>query len=144
MFVFILKYYPENFAFLIVIILYFFTRKVCQMFVYKHTETMEYTMLKISLLLKKNTNFTGEELKNSYNQEWQTFRVLFSYEYFQICISVPLVSLHRQQDRYVWFSLYTDPFTLTFFFSLISYIFFNEIYKGICFLTSMTSISMLD
>ena len=50
------------------------------MFVYKHTETIEFSMLKISLLLKRNTSFTGEELQNSYNQEWQTSRVLFLYE----------------------------------------------------------------
>ena len=37
-------------------------------------------MLKISLLFKKNTNFTGEKLKNSYGQEWESFRVLFLYE----------------------------------------------------------------
>ena len=35
-----------------------FTRKVCEMFVYKHTETIEY--VKSSLLFKKNANFTGE------------------------------------------------------------------------------------
>ena len=50
------------------------------MFVYKHTETIEFSMLKISLLLKRNISFTGEELQNSYNQEWQTSRVLFLYE----------------------------------------------------------------
>ena len=37
-------------------------------------------MLKISLLLKKNTNFTGELLKNSYDEECETFRVLFLHE----------------------------------------------------------------
>ena len=40
--VFIWKYYPENFAFLIIRILELYTHKVCQMFVYKHTETIEY------------------------------------------------------------------------------------------------------
>ena len=42
MFVFKYKYYPENFAFLILGILQLYTRKVCEMFVYKHIETIEY------------------------------------------------------------------------------------------------------
>ena len=42
MFVVIYKYYPENFAFLILGILELYTRKVCKMFVYKHTETIEH------------------------------------------------------------------------------------------------------
>ena len=37
------------------------------MFVYKHIEPIEY--VKISLLCKKNSNFTGEYLENSYDQE---------------------------------------------------------------------------
>ena len=41
-FVFTSKYYPENLAFLILRILELYTRKVCEMFVYKHTETIEY------------------------------------------------------------------------------------------------------
>ena len=41
-FAFIWKQYPENFAFLILGILELYTRKVCEMFVYKHTETVEY------------------------------------------------------------------------------------------------------
>ena len=36
------KNYPENFLFLILEILELYTRKVCKMFVYKHTETIEY------------------------------------------------------------------------------------------------------
>ena len=32
---------PENFAFLILGILEIYTRKVCEMFVYKYTETIE-------------------------------------------------------------------------------------------------------
>ena len=36
------KKYSENFAFLILRILELFTRKVCEMFVYKYTETIEY------------------------------------------------------------------------------------------------------
>ena len=40
--VLIWKYYPENFAFLILRILELYTRKVCEMFVYKDTETIEY------------------------------------------------------------------------------------------------------
>ena len=42
MFVFIQKYCPENFAFLILGILELYTRKACEMFVYKHAETIEY------------------------------------------------------------------------------------------------------
>ena len=42
MFVFKLKYYPENFAFLILRIFEIFTFKACEMFVYKHAETIEY------------------------------------------------------------------------------------------------------
>ena len=49
MFLFIWKCYPENFAFLILTILDLYTRKVCEMFVYKHTKITEY--------VKK---FTGE------------------------------------------------------------------------------------
>ena len=58
MFVFIQKYYPEDFVFLILGILELHTRKVCEMFVYKHTE--QKNILKTSLLFKKITNFTGE------------------------------------------------------------------------------------
>ena len=42
MFVFIKKYYPTYFAFLILWILEIFTSKVCEMFVYKHTDAIEY------------------------------------------------------------------------------------------------------
>ena len=42
MFLFIQKNYPERFAFVIPRILELFTRKVCIMFIYKHTETIEY------------------------------------------------------------------------------------------------------
>ena len=42
MFVFMSKWYLENFAFLILGILDLYTRKVCEVFVYKHTETIEY------------------------------------------------------------------------------------------------------
>ena len=58
MFVFVWKKYPENFTFLILGILKLYTRKVYEMFVHKHTETIEY--VKISLLFKQNTIFTGE------------------------------------------------------------------------------------
>ena len=51
MFVFIQKYYPEDFVFLILGILELHTRKVCEMFVYKHTE--QKNILKTSLLFKK-------------------------------------------------------------------------------------------
>ena len=42
MFVFKWKYYLENFAFCILRILKLFTRKVWEMFVYKHAEAIEY------------------------------------------------------------------------------------------------------
>ena len=42
MFLFVQKYYPENFAYLILRILELYNRKVCEMPVYKHTETIEY------------------------------------------------------------------------------------------------------
>ena len=41
MFVFIQKY-PENFAFLTLKVFDLFTRKLCEMFVYKHAETIGY------------------------------------------------------------------------------------------------------
>ena len=41
-FVFTLKQYAENFAFLFLRILELYNRKVCETFVYKHTETIEY------------------------------------------------------------------------------------------------------
>ena len=37
-----IKKYPENSAFLILKILWLSTRKVCEIVVYKHTETIEY------------------------------------------------------------------------------------------------------
>ena len=40
MLVFILKQYPENFAFLFLKVSELFTGEVCKMFVYKHTETI--------------------------------------------------------------------------------------------------------
>ena len=35
-----------------------YTPEICKVFVYKHTE--EKNMLKISLIFKKNSNFTGK------------------------------------------------------------------------------------
>ena len=37
-----IKYYPENFAFLILGVFELYSRKICEIFVYKHTETTEY------------------------------------------------------------------------------------------------------
>ena len=42
MFVLILRKYPENFALLVLKILEIYTRKICQMYVYKYTVTIEY------------------------------------------------------------------------------------------------------
>ena len=51
MFVLIWKQHPEKFVFLILKILKLFNRKLCEMFVYKHTGAMEGTMFKF---LKKS------------------------------------------------------------------------------------------
>ena len=37
-------------------------------------------MLKIKFFFKKNTNFTGEKLKNSYDLEYEIFKVVFLCE----------------------------------------------------------------
>ena len=58
MFVFMRKWNPEKFALLFLRILELYIRKVCEMFIYKRTETIEY--VKNYLLFKKNTNFTGK------------------------------------------------------------------------------------
>ena len=42
MFVFISRQYPENFAFLILTVIELFSRKFCEMFVYKRAITVEY------------------------------------------------------------------------------------------------------
>ena len=42
MFMFIQKQYSENFTFLNLGIIELYIRKACEMFVYKHTETIEY------------------------------------------------------------------------------------------------------
>ena len=49
MFLFIQKYYPENFAFLILRILELYTRKVCEMFT---NIQKQYNMLKSRLIFK--------------------------------------------------------------------------------------------
>ena len=41
-------------------------------------------MLKITLLFRKFTNFTGKQLENSQDQECEVFRVLFLYEHKNI------------------------------------------------------------
>ena len=61
MFVFIQKKYPENFAFLFLKILELYTRKVCEMFVYKHfkrnVKTLQVNNSRI--LAIKNAKFPG-------------------------------------------------------------------------------------
>ena len=42
MLVFIWKKYPENLAFVILGIIELYTSNVCEMFVYKHAETIKY------------------------------------------------------------------------------------------------------
>ena len=58
MFAFIQKQCPENFTFLILRILELFTREVCKS-MFTNTQK-QWNTLKISLLFKKNMNFTGE------------------------------------------------------------------------------------
>ena len=55
------------------------TPYICEMFVYKHTETIEY--VEEQPTLNKNTNFTGEQLENSWNSECEILRILFLYEH---------------------------------------------------------------
>ena len=58
MFLFKQEYYPENVEFWTLRILELYNRKVCEMFVYKYTETIEY--VKKRLMYEKNKKFTGE------------------------------------------------------------------------------------
>ena len=58
MFVFIWKYYPENFAFLVLGILELYTRNICEIFVSKHTETTEY--VKNQLTFAEKYKLTSE------------------------------------------------------------------------------------
>ena len=41
----------------------------------------QYSTLKSNLLFKKNTNFTGEQIKNSQDLECEISRILFSYQH---------------------------------------------------------------
>ena len=61
-------------------------------------------MLKIRLLFKKNTNFTGESLEISYDLEREIFRVIFLCKLeclgdFQNYISVPLKFYQISQEN---------------------------------------------
>ena len=53
-------------------------REICEKFVYKYSETIEY--VEVSLIFKKFTNFTCKWLKNYQDWECQISRVLFLYE----------------------------------------------------------------
>ena len=57
MFMFVQKYYPKNFALFILRMIELFTRKVCEMFVYKHTETIEYVKKIETLPVNNSKNF---------------------------------------------------------------------------------------
>ena len=81
MFVFKQKQYPKNFAFFILGIIEFYTRKVCEMFVYKHTETIE------TLRVKNSRIFSIKNAKVSGYYFYINLNILGD---FQICISVPL------------------------------------------------------
>ena len=78
------------------------TGKVCEMFVYKHSETME-TYSKISLLFLKNTTLRvsnpriitikNVKLSGHYfymNLNMNNYENMKIFGHFQICISVPL------------------------------------------------------
>ena len=77
--------------FLILGILELYTRKVCEMFVYKNTETIK--LVKISLLFKKNTGFTRKLLQLRMRNFYYFYMNLNTWRDFQICISVPLTML---------------------------------------------------
>ena len=57
-FVFIQKRYIEEFTLKLFLLFEICTREICENFVYKHSETIGY--VKISLLFKKFTKFTGK------------------------------------------------------------------------------------
>ena len=52
------KKYAEGYALQHCLLFEIYTTEVYEIFVYKHTEKIEY--VKSSLLFKKNTNFTGK------------------------------------------------------------------------------------
>ena len=52
-------------------------REICEKFVYNHSETTE--MLKINLIFKKFTKFTGKPLENFLDEECEIFWVSFLY-----------------------------------------------------------------
>ena len=56
---FIWKYYIENFTLKHLLLFEICAREICEKFIYKHSETIEYCMLKISLRFNKFTNFPG-------------------------------------------------------------------------------------
>ena len=58
-FVFIWKKYVESLTLKHLLLFEMRAREICEKFVYKHSETIE-CMLKITLLFKKFTNFTGK------------------------------------------------------------------------------------
>ena len=64
-------------------------------------------MLKISLLFKKNTNFKGELLDNSYDKKLSGYYFhvnLNIWGDFQICISLPLIKVHADISSF-WMML---------------------------------------
>ena len=62
-FVFIQKQYPEDIPFLILGILELHTHKVCEIFVYKHAETIAYFLRKIQTLRVNNSRILS--IKNA-------------------------------------------------------------------------------
>ena len=78
MFVFIYNYYPENFTVLILRVLELFTHKVCEIFVCKHTETIEH--VKNRLLFKKEK----QTLRENNSKILRIKNAKFSGHYFRI------------------------------------------------------------
>ena len=79
----------KNFAFLILGNLELYTRKVCQMFVYKHAKMVEIKKKKEIQILRVN-NSRILTIKNAKFSEYYFYMNLNILGDFQFCISVPL------------------------------------------------------
>ena len=117
-FFFIYKYCPENVAFLILRIFELYTRKVCKMFVYKHTETIEYIKKLANFLEKckiygwitrgflglRMENFQGvifyelEHIGRFSNLHWCTFKRYVVKEDVLIIVTLTLCSSFSKID----------------------------------------------
>ena len=108
-FVFMKRWYPEKFAFLILEILELYTRKVCEMFIYKHTETMEY-------------------VKN-YPTFWEKWKLYgwITQEFFRLRMP------NFQDIIFIWIWIYSEVLksTLSGLFKRVKPIFFHSFSKQI-------------